>query len=97
MAAIDLTPAQVTTEIGLTRSEAKPPLAAPPLDTNGVTITFYRSDVAPNPMRAVVQWPGRDGGVDLLVNTAIPVADRAALRTALGRLLIAAREAVGAT
>jgi hypothetical protein len=67
------------------------------LDTASVRILLFRNDGGQ--IVADVSWEGDSGlpvRVVLPINTAIPVADRAAFRVALGRLLIAARESIGA-
>jgi hypothetical protein len=89
MAAIDLTPAEVTTEAQRTATVSVPK-PAPPLD--GVSITLSRREGA---LWASVYWG--EESVTFPTNVAIPVADRAAFRTALGRLLVHARDVLGAT
>lgn len=90
MPAITMTAAEIQTEIGrtATRTVATP---APPLD-GGVKIHVYRGDGGA--LRAVVAWSGE--AVDVAIAEAIPVADRAKFRECLGRLLVHARETVGA-
>lgn len=99
MPAIDLTPAQVNTELARERTETRQVVVrAPPLD-DVRSVTFFRADAsAPNPGQQLctVEWDGR-APVTFPVNDALPVGERAGLRVGLGRCLIHARELVGAT
>lgn len=100
MPALTDTPQQIATLIATTAVETDTvTVTHPALGAVGLTIDFYQSDpgsTPPSALHAVVTFPGR-APIDLLVSAVIPAgAEMTSLRLALGRVLVAAREATGA-
>lgn len=101
MAALTDTPAQIAALVAAPAVEIDSvTITHPALGSVGLLIDFYQADAGstpPNALHAVVTFSGR-APIDLLVSNVIPAgAETNQLRLALGRVLVAAREAVGAS